>query len=210
MPQQQTKQTSASAERAKLLASRPDFGPELRAALAKAPIAKVRELVKTLPRKPSASRPDERVQGYEQPAASAAFADFDQRWKIGGPAHAVTRTSTSITCSALGTPQPSAARRAGTLQRTPSTAPPSAAAPIGGASLSREAIEDMDRRMGLHSQPTVKRSQTTQVFSALGAGSVAAAGSGGAVFFFADDLPLVSPKTGKRTKTDQPDEVTRV
>lgn len=36
--------------RKSLLAKRPDFGPELRAALAKAPLATVREMVKTLPK----------------------------------------------------------------------------------------------------------------------------------------------------------------
>jgi ClpP class serine protease len=43
-----------SAERDTLLASRPDFAPEMRAALAKAPIAVVRDMVKTLPKAPSA------------------------------------------------------------------------------------------------------------------------------------------------------------
>lgn len=38
--------------RRKLLASRPDFGPEVRASLAKAPIATLRDLVKTLPKVP--------------------------------------------------------------------------------------------------------------------------------------------------------------
>lgn len=36
--------------RAQLMARRPDFGPELRAALAKAPLSTVREMVKTLPK----------------------------------------------------------------------------------------------------------------------------------------------------------------
>lgn len=41
---------AAAAERRALIAKRPDFGPELRAALAKAPLATVREMVKTLPK----------------------------------------------------------------------------------------------------------------------------------------------------------------
>lgn len=48
-----------AAERKRLFAQRPDFGPELRAALAKAPLATVRDMVKTLPRGkvPSAKKP---------------------------------------------------------------------------------------------------------------------------------------------------------
>ena len=37
-------------ERAELLAKRPDFTPEVRASLAKAPLATVRELIKTIPK----------------------------------------------------------------------------------------------------------------------------------------------------------------
>jgi capsid assembly protease len=43
-----------AAERKRLIASRPDFGPEMRAALAKEPIETVRRFVKNLERKPSA------------------------------------------------------------------------------------------------------------------------------------------------------------
>jgi signal peptide peptidase SppA len=44
----------AKEERGKLLASRPDFEPAMIKALQKAPLATVRELVKTLPKKPAA------------------------------------------------------------------------------------------------------------------------------------------------------------
>jgi ClpP class serine protease len=74
-------------ERATLIARRPDFGPELRAALSKAPIATVRDMVKTLPKGPIAKRaPITTVasargstQGPAALAPSSETADMDRR-----------------------------------------------------------------------------------------------------------------------------------
>jgi len=81
----------ARAERKRLLASRPDFAPELRAALQTAEITTVRQLVKTLPKAPvtssaaaaAAAATAQGVRGSSQgsstPASASAVNELDRR-----------------------------------------------------------------------------------------------------------------------------------
>ena len=94
----------ADAERSKLLASRPDFAPELIKVLRTAPMATVRDMVKTLPRGPArkdraaALSSTEPTRGEQQGTGAAARlpanekADLDARMGLGATATATVHT----------------------------------------------------------------------------------------------------------------------
>lgn len=117
-------------ERRRLMASRADFGAELRAALAKAPLATVREMVKTLPRgKPAAPKKAITTvgatramgQGDGSPSARTSEAsELDRRMGLGAPqVLGCRREGTSLIFGVTAAPEKPAT--------TPTTKPASAA-----------------------------------------------------------------------------------